>query len=78
MELKSFNGEIANYDNWRRRVRDHFTGVNMFYKDIFDLVESEKTTIAWSRLATLKVAVCCPTLIGNGSRRKYGRSLAGS
>ena len=55
-ELKSFNGEIANYDNWRRRVRDHFTGTNLFYKDIFDMVESEKSTISWSRLATLKVA----------------------
>ena len=56
-ELKSFNGEIPNFDNWRRRVRDHFTGTNMFYKDIFDMVEAEKTTISWAKLATLRVAI---------------------
>ena len=37
-ELKSFNGDITNYDNWRRRVRDYFTSTNMFYKDMFGLI----------------------------------------
>ena len=27
-ELKAFDGNLANYDNWRTRVRDHFIGVN--------------------------------------------------
>jgi hypothetical protein len=55
-ELKSFNGDITHYDNWRRRIRDHFTQNNMFYKDIFDLVDAEKGLIPRIKLATLKVA----------------------
>ena len=38
-ELKSFNGDIMNNDNWRRRVGDHFTSTNMLYKDTFDFIE---------------------------------------
>ena len=55
-ELKSFNGDITNYDNWRRRIRDHFTQTNMFYKEIFDLVEAEKGLIQWDKLKSLTVA----------------------
>ena len=55
-ELKSFNGDISNYDNWRRRIRDHSTQTIRYYKDIFDLVETEKGMIPWAKLTTLKVA----------------------
>jgi hypothetical protein len=55
-ELKSFNGVTSNYDNWRRRIRDHYTQTNRYYKEMLDLVENEKGTIPWAKLATLKVA----------------------
>ena len=55
-ELKSFNGEITHYDNWRRRVRDHFTSTNLFYKKIVYLVEGKKAMIPWAKLPTLKVS----------------------
>ena len=55
-ELKSFNGGITNYDNWRRRVRDLFTSTSMFYKDVCDFIEGEHAMIPWAKLATLKVA----------------------
>ena len=41
-ELKSFDGDITNYDNWRRRVRDNFTSTQMLYKDMFDCFWGEK------------------------------------
>jgi hypothetical protein len=53
-ELKSFDGDITNYDNWRRRVGDHFTPTNMFDKDMFDVIEEEKALIPWAKLATFE------------------------
>ena len=38
-ELKTFDGDMAHYDTWRRRVRDHFMGVNCNYFKVFDIVE---------------------------------------
>ena len=50
-ELKAFDGGMQHYDNWRRRVRDHFISVNCNYSKIFHLVETQKTPISWSTLA---------------------------
>ena len=44
-ELKTYDGDMANYDTWRRRVRDHFVSVNCNYSKIFDLIEKQKTPI---------------------------------
>ena len=33
-ELRSFDGNISNYDNWRRRMRDHFISTNCNYATI--------------------------------------------
>ena len=35
-ELKAYDGDIAHYDNWRRRVRDHFVSVNHNYSTVFN------------------------------------------
>ena len=51
-ELRSFDGDMAVYDSWRRRVRDHFVGVNCNYGLIFDKIEQTKVPINWSSLAT--------------------------
>ena len=55
-ELRAFDGDMAAYDNWRRRIRDHFVSVNCNYAKIFDLVEQSKTPINWHQLATSWVA----------------------
>lgn len=54
-ELKSFDGDLAFYDSWRRRVRDHVVGVNCNYGLIFDTIESTKVPINWSALGTTRV-----------------------
>ena len=51
-ELRSFDGDMAVYDSWRRRVRDHFVGVNCNYGLIFDVVEQTKVPINWLSLST--------------------------
>ena len=33
-ELRTFDGDIAHYNNWRRRIRDHFVAVNCNYSVI--------------------------------------------
>ena len=54
-ELKSFDGDLAFYDSWRRRVRDHFVSVNCNYGLIFDTIENTKVPINWSTLGTTRV-----------------------
>ena len=49
-ELKTFDGDLALYDNWRRRIRDHFVATNCNYATIFKIVESQKIPIRWSDL----------------------------
>ena len=46
---------MANFDTWRRRVRDHDVGVNCNYSKIFDLIEKQKAPIHWRSLATTQV-----------------------
>ena len=46
---------MAAYDNWRRRIRDHFVSVNCNYAKVFDLVEQQRTPINWHQLTTLRV-----------------------
>ena len=53
-ELKAFDGGMQHYDNWRRRVRDHFISVNCNYSKIFSVVESQKTPISWSVLSNTR------------------------
>ena len=55
-ELRSFDGDMAAYDNWRRRIRDHFVSVNCNDATVFDLIEQQKTPIDWNLLATTRVA----------------------
>ena len=54
-ELRSFDGDMAAYDNWRRRIRDHFVSVNCNYALVFDMVERQKTQINWHQLASTRV-----------------------
>ena len=37
-ELRAFGGDIANYDSWRIRIREHFVDMDMYYKEMYDLV----------------------------------------
>ena len=46
---------MARYDNWRRRIRDHFVNTNHNYSKIFDLVEGTKVPIKWATLSTAYV-----------------------
>ena len=55
-ELRTYDGDMAHYDNWRRRVRDHFVGTNVNYSKIFEMIEKEKVPIHWNMLATTKIA----------------------
>ena len=55
-ELRAFDGDMANYDNWRNRVMDHFISVNCNYSIIFDILEKCKTPIAWSTLRATHIA----------------------
>ena len=55
-ELRTYDGDMAHYDNWRRRIRDHFVGVNTNYSYVFSLIEGEKVPIRWRFLATTRVA----------------------
>ena len=54
-ELKTYDGDMAHYDNWRRRVRDHFVGANVNYSKIFEMIEKEKVPIHWNMLATTRI-----------------------
>ena len=54
--MKSFDGEMKGYENWRRRIRDHFIGTNIHYKEIFDIAEAEKHAIPWDGLPTTFIA----------------------
>ena len=54
-ELRTFNGDMATYDNWRRRVRDHFVSTNINYSKIFETIERERSPIRWSQLSTTKI-----------------------
>ena len=45
-ELRTFDGDMAHYDNWRRRVRDHFVSTNINYSKVFEFVEKEKVLSA--------------------------------
>ena len=51
-ELRAYDGDMAHYDNWRRRVRDHFVSVNHNYSTVFNLIENTKSPIRWNSLAT--------------------------
>ena len=55
-ELRAFDGDMANYDNWRNRVMDHFISVNCNYSIIFDILEKCKAPIAWSTLRATHIA----------------------
>ena len=54
-ELKAFDGNALHYDNWRRRLRDHFISTNCNYTTVFSLVESCKMPISWSTLASIHI-----------------------
>ena len=50
-ELKTYDGDMANFDTWRQRVHDHFISVNCNYAKVFNLIENQKTPIEWAKLA---------------------------
>ena len=54
-QLDAFDGDIVHYDNWRRRIRDHFIDVNCNYAEVFRLIENEKGIISWARLPYMKI-----------------------
>ena len=54
-ELRSYDGDMAHYDAWRRRVRDHFMSVNCNYSKLFDLIEAQKSPINWFLLSTTRM-----------------------
>ncbi len=54
-ELKTFDGDLAAFDTWRMRVRNHFVGANCNYSRIFELIESNKIPIRWAQLANTHV-----------------------
>ena len=53
---RTYDGEMAHYDIWRRCVRDHFVGTNMHYSKIFGMIEKEKVPIHWNMLASTRIA----------------------
>ena len=54
-ELKAFDGQMIHFDNWRRRIRDHFISVNCNYAKVFELAESAKVPIKWELLPTTHI-----------------------
>lgn len=49
-ELKAFDGQIQHYANWRSRIRDHFISTNVYYCEVFDLIESTKQMLTLQTL----------------------------
>ena len=49
-ELRVFDGDLVKFDNWRRRIRDHFVSVNCHYTEVFKIIENNKSPIRWSEL----------------------------
>ena len=56
-ELRTFDGDIRHYDKWRLRVRYHFISTNMFYQNIFDLIEQNRVPITFQNLSNTSVAL---------------------
>ena len=54
-ELRTFDGSIQFYDKWRLRIQHHFIATNMFYKNIFDMIENSREPIPFRSLATASV-----------------------
>ena len=54
-ELRAFDGNMAHYDNWRIRMRDHFMSTNCNYATIFELVESNQSRLDWMTIANARV-----------------------
>ena len=54
-ELRTFDGSLQWYDKWRLRIQHHFIATNMFYKNIFDMIESSREPIPFRQLATANV-----------------------
>ena len=49
-ELRTFDGLIQYYDKWRLRIRYHFIATNMYYQNIFDLIEGSNVPITFNML----------------------------
>ena len=56
-ELRTFDGDIRFYDKWRLRIRNHFIASNMFYQNIFDLIESNREPITFQALSQTKLEI---------------------
>ena len=54
-ELKSFDGQIAHNGNWRNRIRDHFISTNVYYGEVFYLVEKSKFPLALALLGSSQI-----------------------
>ena len=54
-ELKVFDGQIQHYANWRNRIRDHFISTNVYYCEVFDLIESTKSILTLRTLNDARV-----------------------
>ena len=56
-ELRTFDGDIRHYDKWRLRVRYHFISTNIFYQNIFDLIEQNRVPITFQNLSNTSIAL---------------------
>ena len=54
--LVSFDGQIGHYDDWRNRVKDHFTATNMHYREVFELIEKNKNIITIESLNSTNIS----------------------
>ena len=54
-ELRTFDGLLQWYDKWRLRIRYHFIATNMFYANIFDMIEGSHNPIPFQYLATASI-----------------------
>ena len=54
-ELRTFDGDTRYCDEWRLRLRYHFIATNMFYHNIFDMIESNQTPITFQTLSASNI-----------------------
>lgn len=54
-ELKIFDGDLAVYDTWRMRVRNHFVATNCNDSRVFDLIENNKQPTKFADLPATNV-----------------------
>jgi hypothetical protein len=54
-ELKTYNGDLATFDVWRTRIRNHFVSKNANYSKIFEIIEKNKIPIPLHSLSNTRI-----------------------